>query len=78
MFWLMEPSSGDTSTNFTILNYSFYMDPYIVFINVCYNLKKYSVLLSLLFNHLFLLVRWDFGYYGHYWPIVPAPDDRRW
>jgi hypothetical protein len=21
-------------------------------------------------------VRWDFGYYGHYWPIVPAPDDR--
>jgi hypothetical protein len=21
-------------------------------------------------------VRWDFGYCGHYWPIVPAPDDR--
>jgi hypothetical protein len=24
----------------------------------------------------FLFVRWDFGYCGHYWPIVPAPDDR--
>jgi hypothetical protein len=21
-------------------------------------------------------VRWDFGYCGHYWPIVPSPDDR--
>jgi hypothetical protein len=25
---------------------------------------------------IFLLVRWDFGYCGHYWPIVPAPDGR--
>jgi hypothetical protein len=24
----------------------------------------------------FYFVRWDFGYCGHYWPIVPAPDDR--
>jgi hypothetical protein len=23
-------------------------------------------------------VRWDFGYCGHYWPIVPAPNDRWW
>jgi hypothetical protein len=23
-------------------------------------------------------VRWDFGYCGHYWPIVPAPDNRWW
>jgi hypothetical protein len=23
----------------------------------------------------FLFVRLDFGYCGHYWPIVPAPDD---
>jgi hypothetical protein len=22
------------------------------------------------------IVRWDFGYCGHYWPIVPALDDR--
>jgi hypothetical protein len=21
-------------------------------------------------------VRWDFGYCSHYWPIIPAPDDR--
>jgi hypothetical protein len=21
-------------------------------------------------------MRWDFGYWGHDWPIVPAPDDR--
>jgi hypothetical protein len=27
---------------------------------------------------LFLLVGWGFGYCGHYWPIVPAPDDRWW
>jgi hypothetical protein len=26
----------------------------------------------------FLFVRWDFGYCGHYWPIVTAPDDRWW
>jgi hypothetical protein len=23
-----------------------------------------------------LSVGWDFGYRGHYWPIVPAPGDR--
>jgi hypothetical protein len=23
----------------------------------------------------FSYVRWDFGYCGHYWPIVPAPGD---
>jgi hypothetical protein len=27
-------------------------------------------------NNFFKFVRWDFGYCGHYWPIVPAPDDR--
>jgi hypothetical protein len=26
----------------------------------------------------FLFVQWNFGYWGHYWPIVPAPDDRWW
>jgi hypothetical protein len=26
----------------------------------------------------FNLVGWDFGYCGHYWPIVPVPDDRWW
>jgi hypothetical protein len=42
----MEPSSGDTLTILILLNYAFYMDPYIVLIIVCYNnLKKYSVLL---------------------------------
>jgi hypothetical protein len=25
-----------------------------------------------------LLVGWNFWYCGHYWPIVPAPDDRWW
>jgi hypothetical protein len=49
MFRLIEPSSGDTLTNLILLNYAFYMDPHIIFIIVCYNnLKKYSVLLSLL------------------------------
>jgi hypothetical protein len=24
----------------------------------------------------FKFVRWDFGYCGHYWPILPTPDDR--
>jgi hypothetical protein len=39
----------------TLLNCAFYMDPYIVFIIVCYNnLKKYSALLSLLFNRLYM------------------------
>jgi hypothetical protein len=26
----------------------------------------------------FVLVQWDFGYCGHYYPIVPVPDDRWW
>jgi hypothetical protein len=26
----------------------------------------------------FLLVGWDFGYCGRYWPIVPTPGDRWW
>jgi hypothetical protein len=26
----------------------------------------------------FLFMLWDFGYYGQYWPIVPAVDDRWW
>jgi hypothetical protein len=29
-----------------------------------------------LFIYFFKFVRWGFGYCGHYWPIVPAPDDR--
>jgi hypothetical protein len=24
------------------------------------------------------IVLWDFGYCGHYWSTVPAPDDRWW
>jgi hypothetical protein len=24
----------------------------------------------------FYFASWDFEYCGHYWPIVPAPDDR--
>jgi hypothetical protein len=24
-----------------------------------------------------LLVGWDFWYCGNYWPVVPAPDDRK-
>jgi hypothetical protein len=26
----------------------------------------------------FKLAGWDFGFCGHYWPIVPAPDYRWW
>jgi hypothetical protein len=40
MFRLMEPSSGDTLTNLKLLNYAFYLDPYIVFIIACYNNLK--------------------------------------
>jgi hypothetical protein len=48
-------SSCDTLTNLALLNYAFYMDSYNVFIIVCYNnLRKYNVLLSLLFNHLYM------------------------
>jgi hypothetical protein len=55
MFRLMEQSSGDALAYLTLLNYAFYIDPYIVFIIVCYNnLKKYSVLLSVLFNLLYM------------------------
>jgi hypothetical protein len=27
-------------------------------------------------NFFFKLAGWDIGYCGHYWPIVPAPDDK--
>jgi hypothetical protein len=33
---------------------------------------------AVLYLFFFLFVRWDFGYWGHYWPNVPAPDDRWW
>jgi hypothetical protein len=36
MFRLVEPSSGDTLTNLTLLSYPFYMGPYIVSAIVCY------------------------------------------
>jgi hypothetical protein len=55
----------------------------------CYSLVSsivlpfFNILIYLFFNLIslplyFLIVRWDFGYCGHYCPIVPAPDDRRW
>jgi hypothetical protein len=34
---------------------------------------RYLVLISVLF---FLFVQWDFGHCDHYWPTVPASDDR--
>jgi hypothetical protein len=43
MFLLMEPSSGDTLTNFMLLNCASYIDPYIVLIIVCYNKLKNMV-----------------------------------
>jgi hypothetical protein len=30
-----------------------------------------------LFKKKFKFVLWELEYCGHYWPIVPAPDDRR-
>jgi hypothetical protein len=41
------------------------------------NILKFELLLLLL---LLFLVGWDWvsRYCGHYWPIVPAPDDRWW
>jgi hypothetical protein len=29
-------------------------------------------------THFCCSVRWDFGYCGHYWPIVPALNERWW
>jgi hypothetical protein len=42
-------------------------------------LRVSNVMLSSVFFLLFL-VGWDWvsWYYGHYWPVVPAPDDRWW
>jgi hypothetical protein len=37
---------------------------------------KIAHLLLLLLSSSSLLVGWDFWYCGHYWPIVPTPDDR--
>jgi hypothetical protein len=39
-------------------------------------LWSYLVKVNLKMYHFFLFVLWDFEYCGHYWPIVPAPDDR--
>jgi hypothetical protein len=46
---------------------------------VWYLPNKFSnsgVLLARSLTSFFQFVRWDFGYCGHYWPIVPAPGDR--
>jgi hypothetical protein len=39
MFWLIEPSSGYTSTSLILLKSNTYMDPYVVLISVCYKIK---------------------------------------
>jgi hypothetical protein len=39
-----------------------------------YNFQSLDVLTLFFFKW----VGWDFGYCGHYWAIVPAPDDRWW
>jgi hypothetical protein len=40
-------------------------------------LKLYGIM-TVVFITFFILVGWNFEYCGHYWPIVPAPDDRWW
>jgi hypothetical protein len=40
--------------------------------------KVFSVFIYVKIFLKYKVVRWDFGYCGHYWPIVPAPDDRWW
>jgi hypothetical protein len=46
------------------------------FISTTY-IITFSIYLCSNYFFFFQFVRWDFGYCGHYWPIVPAPDDRR-
>jgi hypothetical protein len=48
MFRLIEPSSGDILTKLILLNYASSMDPYIVFIFVCYYILAFA-------NHLYIL-----------------------
>jgi hypothetical protein len=52
---------------------SFYFHVWFIFIEIN-SMKMVSTLT--VGEHFFLFVRWDFEYCGHYWPIVPAPDDR--
>jgi hypothetical protein len=40
------------------------------------NSFTFSLHLQYAIIKLIKFVRWDFVYCGHYWPIVPAPDDR--
>jgi hypothetical protein len=49
--------------------YVFCVPPQIQMENDEYNNFNVSIIF-------FLLVGWEFWYCGHYWPIVPAPDDR--
>jgi hypothetical protein len=48
------------------------------FLNAPDLVKKFTSLHTSFHCGYFFLsfVQWDFGYCGHYWPIVPAPDDR--
>jgi hypothetical protein len=43
-----------------------------------WNFYKALLCLELLNLKIKKLAGWDFGYCGHYWPIVPTPDDRWW
>jgi hypothetical protein len=47
---------------------------HITFIDASVNFRQF--ILNGTFNFLLKLAGWDFGYCGHYWPILPAPDDR--
>jgi hypothetical protein len=44
----------------------------LLYINLKRRERRFEQKLQIFFK----LVRWDFGYCGHYCPIVPAPDDR--
>jgi hypothetical protein len=43
----------------------------------CFPQTRLKQLGRMCFKTLFIfkLVGWDFGYCGHYWPVVPAPGD---
>jgi hypothetical protein len=53
-----------------VLLYLYFTSHILPLFQTSYNGSSWSI---------FLLVGWDFWYCGHYWPIVPAPDDGwRW
>jgi hypothetical protein len=59
------------------LSTDMYLEIYANFVETAPSkMENIIIIFGVIIINFFKLAGWDFGYCGHYWPIVPDPDDR--